>query len=165
MTPTILPSVKVSQQTNLNTNTTTNTPKGSLFLIEDSATQSAQFQMHFQQQNYTVTAAFNGQQALALLGELKTTPNLIILDFLLPDTDGVALCQKIKSNPALSQIPVLVYSGENKLMYMSQAYQAGADYYLVKGQEGLATLEMLIDTIITRQKRRNRNSNNMRLSA
>lgn len=48
---------------------------------------------------------------------------------------------------------VMIYSAENKLAFMTSAYEAGADYYVVKGKEGLKTLELLLDSVITRQKR------------
>ena len=81
-----------------------------------------------------------------------------MLDFLLPQEDGAAICRRLKESDGTRAIPVLIFSGENKLRYMNEAYEAGADYYVVKGREGLRTLELLIDSILvrlSRQARRN----------
>lgn len=133
-----------------------------LLLIEDSATQATQFRLHFEGLGYSVATAPSGASGLSYFRELleqnKLLPNLIVLDYQLPDEDGVVVCQKLKADPRLHPIPVLMYSAENKLRNMSASYQAGADYYVVKGQEGQRTLELLIDSIFVRQARSKRTS-------
>lgn len=130
-----------------------------LLLLEDSPTQAAQFKVHFEGLGYSVLTALNGPDGVALLRKLVSegnTPNLIILDFLLPGEDGATICRKLKADPEVKAIPVLIFSGENKLRFMNEAYDAGADYYVVKGREGLRTLELLIDSILIRQTRQAR---------
>jgi DNA-binding response OmpR family regulator len=129
---------------------------GTLLLFEDSPTQAAQFKVHFENLGYTVLSALDGVEGGKLLQKSMAdgkTPNLIILDFLLPQEDGASICRRLKANPETKSIPVLIFSGENKLRFMNEAYDAGADYYVVKGREGLRTLELLIDSILVRQLR------------
>lgn len=132
---------------------------GTLLLFEDSPTQAAQFKVHFEGLGYSVTTASDGTEGTNLLNKVVAegkAPNLIVLDFLLPQEDGATICRRLKSDPQIKSIPILIFSGENKLRYMSEAYDAGADYYVVKGREGLRTLELLIDSILVRQLRQNR---------
>jgi len=55
--------------------------------------------------NINVLKAYDGKSALEIIKEVK--PNLILLDLLLPDTDGYSICEKIKNNPSTSDIPII----------------------------------------------------------
>ena len=135
---------------------------GNLLLFEDSPSQAAQFKIHFEKAGYVVTTAIDGEQGLATLQKAiseNNPPNLIVLDFLLPKEDGATICRRLKAQADTRGIPVLIFSGENKLRFMNEAYDAGADYYVVKGREGMRTLELLIDSILVRQSRQNRRNN------
>lgn len=62
--------------------------------------------------NFEVLEAKDGQQGLQLIR--KERPNLIMLDFLLPRVSGWEVFQKIQSEPALKQIPLVVMSGRKE---------------------------------------------------
>ena len=56
--------------------------------------------------NYLVSAAFDGDEGLQKVRDEK--PDLIILDIIMPTEDGFTVCERLKSDPELSKIPVLV---------------------------------------------------------
>lgn len=56
--------------------------------------------------NYLVSAAFDGDEGLQKAREEK--PDLIILDIIMPTKDGFTACEQLKSDPELSDIPVLI---------------------------------------------------------
>ena len=98
----------------------------------------------------TAPDSYEGMQLLQkMIGDGKP-PDLIVLDFLLPKEDGATICRRLKNQRATRALPVLIFSGENKLRYINEAYEAGADYYVVEGPEGLRTLELLIESILVR---------------
>lgn len=91
---------------------------------------------------FEVEAAHNGAEALALAGKVK--PDLIITDLLMPVMDGFTLCQTCRTTPALSDIPIVVYTAtytdpEDEDLALNQ----GADLFLIKPMEP----ELLINTI------------------
>lgn len=139
------------------------TPRATILLVEDSPTQAAQFKLHFENLGYEVTVAASVAAAREKINQLVTSetnakPDLIILDYLLPDEHSTKLCKELKTSELLKNISVLVFSTENRLKFMTDAYAAGADYYIVKNKEGLRTLELLVDSIIIRQRRQARRS-------
>ncbi len=123
-----------------------------VLIVEDSITQAYILRQTLEEQNYLVDTAHSGLEAYRALKH--STPDLIILDYLLPDTNGIKLCQTFKQDTALNGTSVIMFSSENKLEYMVKAYEAGADYYIVKDREGNRVLRILTHSIFTRQNRR-----------
>lgn len=68
--------------------------------------------------------AETGTAALALLE--KERPNVIILDYLLPDTDGVALCKVIKANPLFEATPIYFFTSFQDFGFAASVEAAGA---------------------------------------
>jgi DNA-binding response OmpR family regulator len=128
-----------------------------ILLIEDSPTQAAKSKMTLEAKGYSVTIATDGKKGLEKATDVL--PDLIVLDVYLPDLNGFDVCKQLKNNLTVRGIPVIMFSNENKLSNMTAAYNVGADYYVVKGQEGERVLLVLVETIFTRMARR------MRISA
>jgi len=71
-----------------------------------------------------VLTAETGKTGLALIEKEK--PEAIILDHLLPDTDGLTLCKTIKANPELQEIPILFFSSYGEFGFAHSVEAAGA---------------------------------------
>jgi DNA-binding response OmpR family regulator len=129
-----------------------------LLLIEDNPTQAAQFKKVFEKLGYQVILFYSGKHGLNYLQNLSSQnlpyPNLIVLTFNLSGEDSLGICQQLKLNIKFRPIPLFIYSAENKLATMTAAYQAGADYYIVKETEGKESIEPLVDALLKRQLRR-----------
>jgi CheY-like chemotaxis protein len=76
---------------------------------------------------FSVTFADDGLQALQLIRELH--PTIVITEILVPKLDGLALCRRLKSDPATRDVAVLVFS---LLAAERRARDAGADAFLNK---------------------------------
>jgi CheY-like chemotaxis protein len=103
---------------------------------------------------YDVVTASDGEAALVLIRE--TQPDLIVLDLKMPKLDGFQVCKIVKSDPALSQIPVLLFSASSTyaLCLEKQCLQLGADGYIRKPfdvKELLGKIAGLIKQQATRQ--------------
>jgi len=83
-----------------------------------------------QTRNYDVTFAQDGTSALAVLRRRR--PDLILMDLVLPDTDGVAMIQKLKAVPHLADIPVLMMTGDARRETLESSMSAGAAGFIVK---------------------------------
>jgi len=79
---------------------------------------------------YVVQSASSGQEVLSLLKELK--PDLIILDVMMPQMDGLEVLTRLKGNPATSSIPVILLTAKVQYEDVLGGYKLGADYYITK---------------------------------
>ena len=66
------------------------------------------------------------------IDESLPLPNLVLLDLGLPDETGMEILQKLKSEKALQQMKVVVFSGSKSTRNMSKAKELGAEWYFVK---------------------------------
>ncbi|KAB7727376.1 response regulator [Rudanella paleaurantiibacter] len=80
------------------------------------------------EENYTVSVAFNGSTGLKMA--LDSSYDLIILDIMLPDMNGLEVCQKLRSNHLLT--PILFLTALGTAENVVTGLNAGADDYLVK---------------------------------
>lgn len=123
-----------------------------VLIVEDSATQAIKTKFILESKGYKVFLAVDGSDGVSKAKELK--PDLIVLDVYLPKLSGFEICKLLKSNLESRSIPIIMFSNENKLKNMVTAYEMGADYYVVKGEEGERVLTLLIETVFTRISRR-----------
>lgn len=79
---------------------------------------------------YEITQAGSGEQALAQLED--SIPDLILLDVMMPDMDGVETCKLIKENPALADIPIIFLSAADDKNLIVQALESGGVDYVTK---------------------------------
>lgn len=97
-------------------------------LVEDEVKVSSFIKKGLQEQGYSVTIASGGAEALKLLQEEHF--DLMILDVMLPDFDGVSLCKLIRQDN--NKIPVLMLTALGTTADKVNGLKAGADDYLVK---------------------------------
>ena len=81
-------------------------------------------------EHYIVYEAENGRQALELLRNMQ--PDLIISDIMMPEIDGLELCNRVKNTPDTCQIPFILLSARGTLEQKTEGYDAGADAYIPK---------------------------------
>lgn len=79
---------------------------------------------------YLVGVAKDGQEALQKLN--SDIPSLILLDVMMPKMDGYEVCKAIKTNPAVSQIPILMISAKTDGVSQKRGLELGAADYLMK---------------------------------
>ncbi|QTA81389.1 Two component system response regulator histidine kinase [Desulfonema limicola] len=102
---------------------------------------------------YHYTPAMNGSQALKIIE--KRPPDLILLDIMMPDMDGFEVCEKLKSSPETSDIPVIFLSAKTETEDIIKGFELGAVDYVTKPfckQELLARIETHLDLKFARQK-------------
>jgi PAS domain S-box-containing protein/putative nucleotidyltransferase with HDIG domain len=101
-----------------------------ILIVEDSLVQVARLKNLLQERGYWVTVATNGQEALAAARERE--PDLIISDIIMPGMDGYEMCQAIKHDGVLRDIPVILLTVLSDTKDVIRALRAGVDYYLTK---------------------------------
>lgn len=79
---------------------------------------------------YDVLEAESASHALDILKE--TVPDLFIVDVMMPGTDGIELCLKLRGQPETAEKPVIMLSAFGDSRFVEQAMDAGANAYLTK---------------------------------
>ncbi|SHF70947.1 Signal transduction histidine kinase [Bacteroides luti] len=79
---------------------------------------------------FHITESCNGKEALSLI--LKKAPDLIISDVMMPEMDGMELCQKIKQNININHIPVILLTAKTREEDNIEGLEVGADSYITK---------------------------------
>ena len=80
--------------------------------------------------DYDITTCENGKAGLTTV--LKTLPDLVISDIMMPEMDGTTMCQKIKGNPATNHIPVILLTAKSRDEDQLEGLEMGADAYIMK---------------------------------
>lgn len=81
-------------------------------------------------EGYRVLVASGGAEAIRILKTEK--PDLVLLDIMMPDVDGHQVCENIRSNRALNDMPILMLTAKNDIAQIAHAVDEGADGFLVK---------------------------------
>lgn len=79
---------------------------------------------------YHMSECSNGKEALAMV--LQHAPDLIISDVMMPGMDGITFCRKIKQNPNINHVPVVLLTAKAEEEDTLEGLGTGADAYLVK---------------------------------
>jgi PAS domain S-box-containing protein len=105
-------------------------PKKSILIVEDDLHSRKILEHLLNQPEYIVHSVETGPEALQTAVELK--PDLILLDVLLPGMDGFEVCRRLRANPKVAEVPIIMVTalGDNKSRM--EAMQAGADDYVTK---------------------------------
>ncbi|NMM14734.1 MAG: response regulator transcription factor [Rhodoferax sp.] len=102
-----------------------------LLMIEDDARLAQMVSEYLGQSGFTVSHAGDGQGGLTALQ--ASPPDLVILDLMLPDMDGLEVCRRIRTLPgAVAQVPVLMLTAKGDPMDRIIGLEIGADDYLPK---------------------------------
>jgi signal transduction histidine kinase/ligand-binding sensor domain-containing protein/DNA-binding NarL/FixJ family response regulator len=80
--------------------------------------------------DYIIYEAEDGAKAIELMRRI--VPDLIICDIMMPNTNGLELCDKIKNTPATCHIPFIILSARDTLEQHMEGYESGADAYIAK---------------------------------
>ena len=106
-----------------------------LLMIEDDSRLAGMVAQYLEQSGFTVSCAADGASGLAMLNNPSrgSPADLVILDLMLPDIDGLEVCRRIRSLPSsLAQVPVLMLTAKGDAMDRIIGLELGADDYLPK---------------------------------
>lgn len=104
--------------------------EASILIVEDDPGIRELLQVWLQEAGYRTREAASGPEALDLLQAER--PELIVLDLMLPGMSGIQFCKRLKQDPALGNIPVLVVTALRELSTKEAALESGADDFVVK---------------------------------
>lgn len=105
-------------------------PRDIVLLVDDSPEALGFLTDALEQSGFSVLIATSGSAALNIVERI--TPDLILLDAVMPTMDGFEICRRLKANPAISQIPVIFMTGLTETEHVVHALGSGGVDYLTK---------------------------------
>jgi len=112
-----------------------------ILLVDDDAGYRQLTRDALQDSGFMVEEASSGTQAFDMLK--NATPDLILLDALMPGMDGFEVCKQLRSQPSTSAIPVIMVTGLDDMKSINNAYQSGADSFTSKPLNYTALMHQL----------------------
>lgn len=104
------------------------TPK--ILIVDDEPFNVDYLEQELAYLKYETISAVNGRDALDQI--ISQSPDLVLLDIMMPVMDGLTVLQDVKANPDLRDIPIIVISANNDLAMVVKGIQLGAEDYLPK---------------------------------
>ncbi len=104
--------------------------KPMVLIVEDEPAQREILAYNLESEGYAVARAENGEEALMLVKE--QAPDLIVLDWMLPNVSGIEVCRQLKTRPETRGVPIIMLSARSEEVDRVRGLETGADDYVVK---------------------------------
>ena len=101
-----------------------------VFIAEDETPIVTLLKYNLEKEGHKVSFSENGEEALKLIKDKQ--PDLILLDWMLPDLSGVDLCKNLKKDKKFSDIPIIMLTAKGEEADKIKAFDTGADDYVTK---------------------------------
>ena len=112
-----------------------------ILMVEDSPTELKHMIAVLSSRGYTIVTAADGDEALAKAASAR--PDVVLLDVILPKTNGFQVCRQLKQSPATKGIKVLLVTSKTQESDRFWGLKQGADGYLTKPYEAEELTQMV----------------------
>lgn len=102
-----------------------------ILVVEDEHDLLTTLEYSLQREGYQTRSASTGQQALSS-SLLEPTPDLVLLDLMLPDLSGTEVCRQLKQNEKTAHVPVIMVTAKSEEIDRVVGFEVGAEDYVVK---------------------------------
>jgi two-component system, OmpR family, phosphate regulon response regulator PhoB len=104
--------------------------KARILIVEDEEALTLLLRYNLEAEGYDVDTVARGDEADLLLKE--STPDLVILDWMLPGLSGIELCRRLRARPETKQLPIIMLTARGEESERVRGLATGADDYIVK---------------------------------
>jgi two-component system phosphate regulon response regulator PhoB len=101
-----------------------------VLVVEDEPAQREVLAYNLEAEGFRVARAENGEEALMLVEEYA--PDIIVLDWMLPNVSGIEVCRRLKSRPETRSVPIIMLSARSEEVDRVRGLETGADDYVIK---------------------------------
>ena len=101
-----------------------------LLIVEDEQALSELLRYNFEAEGFHVTHCESGEEAEIIVAE--ETPDIVVLDWMLPSVSGIELCRRMRSKPETRNIPIIMLTGQDTDSDTILGLEAGANDYVNK---------------------------------
>jgi twitching motility two-component system response regulator PilG len=118
------------------------TGKKTVLVVEDKASLTQMLQFLFLSKGLSVQIAFDGKEALEKVSDIS--PDLILLDIMMPRMDGFEVLERLKGNPETAKIPVIMLTARKSREDMDKARDLGAVEYITKPFKAVEVVDKVL---------------------
>jgi two-component system alkaline phosphatase synthesis response regulator PhoP len=101
-----------------------------ILIVDDDPAAVELIQYMLQREGYETSLAVTGAAGLTMAREER--PDLILLDVMLPEMDGLEACRRLRADASISHIPIIMLSARAQSSDLKSGREVGADLYLTK---------------------------------
>ncbi|WP_170424856.1 phosphate regulon transcriptional regulator PhoB [Ruegeria arenilitoris] len=101
-----------------------------VLVVEDELAQREVLAYNLEAEGFRVSKAASGDEALLLVDE--DSPDIIVLDWMMPNLSGIEVCRRLKTRPDTRSIPIIMLSARSEEVDKVRGLETGADDYVVK---------------------------------
>lgn len=112
--------------------------KKRVLVVDDSATAVLWQRLILERESYEVITAANGAEAVRRA--ITERPDLVLLDVVMPEMDGITACRAIRASAADATLPILMVTTRGDASAMLSAYECGCNEYILKPIDGTELL-------------------------
>jgi two-component system phosphate regulon response regulator PhoB len=103
---------------------------GKIFIIEDEASIIQLVQHNLEKEGFIIASSENGNEGLKQLKKFE--PNLLLLDWMLPDLSGIEICKNIRKDNKFKTLPIIMLTAKGEEEDKIKGLESGVDDYLTK---------------------------------
>lgn len=107
-----------------------NTVQPTVLVVEDEPAQREVLGYNLEAEGFRVAKAENGEEALILVDEEQ--PDIIVLDWMLPNVSGIEVCRQLKTRSDTRNVPIIMLSARSEEVDRVRGLETGADDYVIK---------------------------------
>ena len=123
--------------------------KATILIVDDEPFNVDYLQQNLSDLGYRTMEAYGGKEALDAVA--AKAPDLILLDVMMPDIDGITVCRMLKSDPATQLIPIVIMTALDGTEDRIRGIEAGADDFLTKPVDDRELLARINAALRTKQ--------------
>ena len=101
-----------------------------ILVVEDEKSISTLIQYNLEKEGFKVHTSETGEEGFEQIK--NNLPDLVLLDWMLPDLSGIDICKQIKKDPKLKSIPVIMLTAKSEEADKIRGFETGADDYVTK---------------------------------
>ena len=104
--------------------------KAKVLIVDDDSVNRATFRSFLAEDGYELHNAVNGVEALVKIRTLQ--PDLVLLDLMMPEMDGLEVCRRVRRDPIISEVPIILITAMTDYESRLEGLRSGADDFLTK---------------------------------
>jgi len=117
-----------------------------LLVVDDEAHIRDMLTLLLEMHGFSISTAVDGHDAWEKISQ--NCPDVVILDVMMPEMDGITLCKMLRANTQTADLPVIMLSGKTQFGAEAEGFAAGANFYMwkpMKTPELLANIRTVLD--------------------
>lgn len=118
-----------------------------ILVVDDDEEVAGTVERSLSRKGHQVIAVYSGAQALE--SAQRQRPDLVVLDIIMPQMDGIEVCRRLRADPVTATVPILFLTAKGRIEDKIEGFEAGCDDYLAKPFD-LTELELRVKALLRR---------------